>query len=471
MIPPNSPGNTPPKPSPGTPGIILLPISQLTENPDNPRLIKDRKFEQLVNSIMEFPQMLYKRPVVVVSTANGLYMAIGGNMRIKAIPIAIRRLKKQAGTFGDNEQAMADNLALLQKGVPCMIADDWTEEQRKEFVIKDNVSFGEHDFDILANQWDPAVITHWGVDIPDIQVPVPDPEEDDFDMPPPENPDTNPGDIYTLNEHKLVCGDCRSFNDVDNLFADEKKANLSFTSPPYWVGKSYETEKSEKDIDKFIENCCLIMAHFTHADKGRVVINTGTSSIHRIEKKRKAEILPLIDKWAKYLKPHGWLLRHLRIWVKRGQLPASISPKTDTIDQHNEFIGTFEKEWSQVLTFWEPNGEQRGQERLGTPWAQQGVWDDVRGEKSASGRHIAAFPVEIPYRNILLYTKTGEIVFDSFGGSGTTMIACDLLGREARLMEISPAYCDVIVERYKEWCQKKGKLCTITKNGELIYEQ
>ena len=201
-----------------------------------------------------------------------------------------------------------------------------------------------------------------------------------------------------------MCCDSTDSDSVAKLMNGEK-AELCFTSPPYWVGKDYEYQNTEKEIDEFITNIANVICLNTNVDFGRIVINTGTASINRIDKKRKVEILPLIDKWQKSLKQHGWLMRHLRIWAKRGQLPASISPKTDVIDQHNEYIAEFENEFNQIPTFWNNAGEQRGQERIGTKWAQQGLWDDVNGEMSAGGKHIAAFPVEIPSRNIQLYTK------------------------------------------------------------------
>lgn len=448
--------------------LILTTSASIMENPDNPRFIKDRKFDQLVDSIMEFPEMLYKRPLVAVTVEGGKFMVLGGNMRLKGIPAAIRRLKKAITENRDEDKTagLTKKLDTLQAGIPLLLADEWTQAERDEFVIKDNVSYGEHDWELLANRWDADTLLHWGLDIPQIDV-IPDPEDDDFDMPLPEEPITQPGDIYEMGEHRLICGDCTDLVTVELLLLD-KKAHLSFTSPPYWVGKAYETQRNEQEIDDFIENVAVAIIHATSSDLGRIVINTGTSSINRIDKKRKVEILPLIDKWGKYFRRDGWLMRHLRIWVKRGQLPAIIAPKSDVIDQHNEYIATWENEWSQILTFWEPDGNQRGQQRLGTKWAQQGVWDDVHGEKSAEGRHIAAFPVEIPFRNILLYTTKGEIVFDPFGGSGTTMIAAEQLGRKSVMIELSPAYCDVIVTRYAEWMKQKGMSVTIKKNGIVI---
>jgi hypothetical protein len=117
-------------------------ISKIKPNPNNPRFIKDDKFNKLVNSITTFPEMLEKRPLVCFTDADGKYVVLGGNMRLKA--------SKRAGL----------------KELPIILADDWSEEQKNEFIIKDNVGFGEWDWDDLANEWDIDNLLSWGLDLP-----------------------------------------------------------------------------------------------------------------------------------------------------------------------------------------------------------------------------------------------------------------------------------------------------------------
>ena len=111
-------------------------ITEVKTNPNNPRLIRDDKFKKLVKSIKEFPQMLELRPIVV----NDDMIVLGGNMRLKAC--------KEAGL----------------KEVPIIKASDLTDEQQKEFIVKDNVGFGEWDWDILANEWNSVELEDWGID-------------------------------------------------------------------------------------------------------------------------------------------------------------------------------------------------------------------------------------------------------------------------------------------------------------------
>jgi hypothetical protein len=118
--------------------IQNVPINTVKANPNNPRIIKDDKFAKLVKSINEFPQMLNLRPIVV----NDDMVVLGGNMRLKAC--------KEAGL----------------KEIPIIKASELTEQQQKEFIVKDNVGYGEWDWNDLANNWDSDQLEEWGLDIP-----------------------------------------------------------------------------------------------------------------------------------------------------------------------------------------------------------------------------------------------------------------------------------------------------------------
>lgn len=129
------------------------PLKTLKANPNNPRVIRDEKFKKLVKSIQEFPEMLEARPVVV----NPDMVVLGGNMRLKAL--------REAGV----EEA------------PVYIAS-WDEVKQRQFIIKDNVGFGEWDWDALANEWNEEELQDWGLDIPGFDLDADDLGED-FDLP------------------------------------------------------------------------------------------------------------------------------------------------------------------------------------------------------------------------------------------------------------------------------------------------
>jgi len=122
--------------------MIYKNITEIKANPKNPRIIKDDKFEKLVQSIKDFPEMLEKRPLVCFTDTDKKLVVLGGNMRLKSA--------KEVGL----------------KELPILLADDWTEEQKTQFLIKDNVGFGEWNWDELANEWDATNLEDWGLSIP-----------------------------------------------------------------------------------------------------------------------------------------------------------------------------------------------------------------------------------------------------------------------------------------------------------------
>ena len=165
-------------------------LSQLKSNPNNPRLIKDDKFKKLVTSLSEFPEMMEKRPMVCVTDADGKLYPLGGNMRLKAL----QELKYKE---------IPDNWVML--------ADEWSEEKRKEFTIKDNVGFGEWDWDTLANEWNVEELSEWGLDIPNFEIDEEEKEQhkklsDRFIIPPFSVLDTKQGDWQQRKNYWLSLG-------------------------------------------------------------------------------------------------------------------------------------------------------------------------------------------------------------------------------------------------------------------------
>ena len=175
----------------------MVKITEIQKNPDNPRLIKDNKFEKLVQSIKDFPEMLNLRPIVV----NNEMVVLGGNMRLSAC--------KEAGL----------------KNVPIIKADDLTEEQQKEFIIKDNVSFGEWDWDMLGNEWENTELGDWGLDVwqpeEDLFL-IDDDDSETLDVKPKgSDDDYSVFELIMLHENKLTLID--TLNKVKNNFLFEKQ--------------------------------------------------------------------------------------------------------------------------------------------------------------------------------------------------------------------------------------------------------
>jgi len=424
--------------------IEYVSINNIKPNEYNPKQITQKQFEDLKKSITEFGIV---DPLIVNKAKGREGIIIGGHQRYKIY----QELKIEE--------------------IPVIYVEINNIQKEKELCIRLSKNTGEWDWDLLANLFNENDLISWGFTedelfmLNNVTEKVPDNKADDI----PEAPEvviTRPGDIWKLGRHKLLCGDSTNIDDVKNLMAGEK-AVLGFTSPPYWVGKEYEKEKSVEEINEFIRNICISYNMAVRKDKSRIVINTSTGFTTSFDKKNKRQVLLLIDKWTNYFSELGWNLRHIRHWLKEGQL-VSISPKSDIIDQHCEFFGTYENDegedmvFDDVLneddinileTFYNREGENRGQIKTGKKWALRSYWADIKGNANQE-KHCASFPVEIVLRHILLYTKRNEIVLDLFGGAGTTIIAAEISNRIAYVCEISPNYCDIALER---WALYTGK--------------
>ena len=169
-------------------------LSKIKLNPSNPRIIKGDKFHKLVESLKNFPEMMEKRPMVCVTDEDGKIYPLGGNMRLKAMQ------------------------ELGMKEIPdtwVLMADEWTEEQRKEFIIKDNVSYGEWSWDDLANEWDVEELAEWGLDIPNFDgVSLSDEFGEEFSLP--------DGDKAPFQQMTFTLADEQA-EQIKNAIADIKK--------------------------------------------------------------------------------------------------------------------------------------------------------------------------------------------------------------------------------------------------------
>ena len=194
---------------------MIVNINQIKTNPKNPRVIKDDKFKKLVKSIQDFPDMLNKRPLVCFTDTDGKFVVLGGNMRLKA--------SKELGL----------------KELPIILADEWTEEQKNEFLIKDNVGFGEWNWDELKSDWDMQLLSDWGMEIPQFDEVKIDAVEDDYEIPDEIKTDIVLGDFFEIGEHRLLCGDSTDSDQVAKLM-NGQKADMAHNDPPYGMKKEKE---------------------------------------------------------------------------------------------------------------------------------------------------------------------------------------------------------------------------------------
>jgi DNA modification methylase len=286
-----------------------------------------------------------------------------------------------------------------------------------------------------------------------------------------------------------LCGDATEPEDVRRLQGDSPKARMAFSSPPYWVGMEYETQESVDEVDAFISLSCESFSNIVSKDYSRIVINTGTGMATTFKKRKKRQILLLVDKWANSFYELKWNLRHIRHWIKEGGVKGvgviggklGLGPSTDIIDQHNEYIETFEhddgkpidfkdvideEDVSLLQTYYNTDGLYSGQNRIDFTLMLKSYWDDIKGTAKREG-HVASFPVELVFRHLMLYSNRGDTIVDLFAGAGTVLVACQKMARVAWLLEIEPKYCDITVERFRLWCEENGIKMTFKKNGKV----
>ena len=358
----------------------LVKITDVKPNPKNPRVIKDGKFQKLVKSIQEFPDMLNKRPLIVFTDTDGKYCVLGGNMRLKAL----------------NE--------LKYKEIPVIIADEWTEEQKAEFLIKDNVGFGEWDWDSLANEWDVEKLEDWGLDLPiDLSVEELEAEEDNYEIPNEINTDIVLGDLFEIGEHRLLCGDSTDSDQVAKLM-NGQEVNL-LTDPPYGINANKQT------------------------------LGTGKKKFHRG------------DDWDVEVPDFYYVLELVNkaiIWG--GNYFADKLPiNNDWLCWHKKNDGL---SFSEFELAWTNLG--KNCRMLSHHWG---------GETK---EHPTMKPLKL--MEWCINYLDDKPILDIFCGSGSTMVASHQLKRKCYGMELDPKYCQVIIDRMK----KLDPSLVIKKNGETM---
>jgi DNA modification methylase len=379
-------------------------IGTIIPNPVNPRIIKDDKFKKLVKSIQDFPEMLELRPIVV----DGNMVVLGGNMRLKAC------------------------IAAGLKEVPIIVADNLTDAQKSEFIIKDNVGFGEWDWDLLANQWDVEALEDWGLELPFDNTPVLEAEEDDYEAPSEIKTDVVLGDLIEIGNHRLLCGDSTDSDQVAKLMNGEK-ADIAFTSPPYNAGKSEllsgNTHTTDNKYNEYNDNqkqsdyLDLLIGFTNNAlmNADYLICNIQSLAGNKVA---------LID----YLHQYKNNFIDVAIWDKGHGAPAMAENVMTSVWEYMFFISSKEKATRAI-----PNGNFRGT-----------IQNIYRGKPNRNNEfssvHAATFPIDLP-EWALQFTNSQGIVLDQFLGTGTTMVAAHQLNRKCYGMELDPKYCQVIIDR------------------------
>lgn len=422
--------------------VEYRPIAELKELPGNPRTIKKDQFEKLKQSIKNNADYFEARPIIL-SDRTGELVILAGNQRFKA----------------------AKAIGLQQ--VPTILLPNLSEEREKEIIIRDNVENGDWDWDALANEWDASMLDSWGVDLPTDLKPQLEIIEDEAPEPETDKPAKSKlGEIYQLGDHLLMVGDSTKAEQVAELMAGEL-ADLLVTDPPYNVaygqeGTVHERRGTAREImnDKFDDN-----AHF------QMFLEDAFSAADQSMKPGAGFYIWHADlngnPFRSALETVNWPLREVLIWAK------------------NSFtLGRQDYQWQHepCLYGWKPgaahyfvdirsmatifDGQQNPDEMTKTELANEvkqfraiAPLTVVREDKpQKSEEHPTMKPVRLIAKLIGNSSRERERVLDIFGGSGTTMIACEQLGRICYMMELDPHYADVIIERWEKFTGQKAEL-------------
>jgi site-specific DNA-methyltransferase (adenine-specific) len=375
--------------------MTTTPINKIKSNPNNPRVIKDDKFKKLVQSLKDLPEMAQVRPIVV----NQDMIVLGGNMRLKAM--------KEAGW----------------KEAPVAIVD-WDEDKQRQFIIKDNVGFGEWDWDMLANEWDAESLGEWGLDVPQMNETEIEAEEDDFDVPEGGiKTDIVLGDLFEIGEHRLLCGDSTDSNNLDKLLQG-KTPELLLTDPPYGI------------------------------DYGGMLKGKGDGKGGADKNGWKSYDAPDWDK----SKPENGVLQYLCqitenqiIWGGNyftDDLPPTMGWLIWDKGQRGFSLADGEMAWTSF------NNALRIKE-----YARAKANQEEKNHPTQKPQEIMQWCFEYADRHSKIEIK---LVLDSYLGSGSTMVASHQLKRKCYGMELDPKYCQVIIDRML----KLDPSLTIKRNGE-----
>lgn len=395
-------------------------VSKLTKHPNNPRILRDAQYQTLKKSIEDNPDLLEARPLIL-SNRTGKNIVIGGNQRLQVV--------KDLGWLT----------------VPCVLFPDLTEEKEREIMIRDNVSNGDWDFDKLKADWDSTELNEWGLDVPwgDAE---PDQVVGQTDAD--ETPEVQPvpvsvtGDLWVLGDHRLLCGDSTDADQVATLMNGEK-ADMVFTDPPYNIasenkGVAANISKAHNDLmnsewDKGFD-FAKVQERLFESISNNVTVYVCTS--HHLAGK--------IWEWMKEWSDHSnWC-----VWSKPNPMP-SLMKRHWTWSGELICYGTRGKH---IFNF--PND--------GHAFS---VWN-ISKVNGSSG-HPTEKPVSVPEHAIIHSSNKDQLVLDLFGGSGSTMIACEKTGRHCRMMELDQNYCDVIIRRWQDFT---GRQAILESTGQTFEE-
>lgn len=374
----------------------MIKLNSIKANPNNPRIIKNEKFDKLKRSIEEFPEMMELRPIVIDETNT----IIGGNMRFRALQ------------------------ELGKKEVPnnwIKKASELTEDQKNRFVITDNASFGEWEWEAIKSDWDLDFVADWGVDIPEFEAEKAEAKEDNYEIPDEIKTDIVLGDLFEIGVHRLLCGDSTKAENFENITKGEV-VDMVFTDPPYDMDMGGQgcfasgMQNLKNRIEDIIHFDPYVIEHFPKYNIRTFYICTSKDAI------------------PKYLDIFKGYNFNILVWCKTNPTPFTSGTFLPDIEYIMFFSRKGDKIWNNSLTPMDT-------------YKKYYISNKLEGREGEGDLHPTMKPIGLIQGKILISSNEGGIVFDFFLGSGTTMVAAHQLNRKCYGMELDPKYCQVIVDR------------------------
>jgi len=418
--------------------IERRPVADLIPYARNARTHDERQVAQIAASMKEWG---WTNPVLI-DEDNGI---IAGHGRV----LAAQKLKF--------------------KDVPCMVATGWSDAQKKAYIIADNqlaLNAG-WDMDLLKVElselddldFDLDLIGFDGDFLANLLIDGNEGLTDPDDVPEtPDDPITVEGDVWVMGNHRIICGDSTSVDVIAKLMG-KQKADLCFTSPPYAQQREYKQEIS--DWDSLMNGVFSVMPV---KDGAQVLVNLGI--VHDA-----GRVNSYWDAWLSFMETSGWPLFGWYVWDKGFGLPGNWNGR---LAPAHEFIFHFSKGKNKPANKWvDKKAENIGKISHGTglrgkDGKMSGISSPEAGAqprkiadsvirvtphmaRQGDNTHPAMFPVELCDVMYKSYAKAGDLIFEPFSGSGTSIIACEQFGAHCVAIELAPAYVDVAVKRWQEF--------------------
>ena len=380
--------------------------------PRNPRKISKKNLEKLKKSVQDAPEMLRLRELIVVPHNDG-YVVIAGNQRLEAAK------------------------AIGMDALPCKVLPSDTDPAKlREYAIKDNLPFGEDDWEVIASDWNTAELEEWGMSVPEEWKDKTTAEEDDFDPDSVKDTVCKKGDIWQLGDHRLMCGDSTDAGDVA-LLMDGEKADITFTSPPYnaGFGKCITKDNGRSKYTNGIDDNLPQSEYREFLQKSiNNALASSEFSFFNIQMLANNKIA-----FVDILHDNVKNLADIIVWDKQRAQPAAAERVLNSVF---EFVLCFSDKGTRAIGVKKFHG------------TLENIIHIHPKRNDFSATHNAVFPIDLPSHFINNFSE--KSCLDIFGGTGTTLIAAEQLNRKCYMMELDPHYCDVIIARWEKLTGKKA---------------